>query len=181
MDKENFFTHVENLAPGLATLALIAIRVPATTNVIPNSTVLMFFQQPFVTGLLVVATAYLLGVFVFVISRLIVDTLSAFSFRPLLLKLYHWHDFDSLSLRETNQKYRDTIEVVLKKDKDDAIRQEVSVRRQRGRLLRTLVIPLILLMDAALNPLMLTVGIVCFVAVYSYAEVSIYQEARHWN
>ena len=153
------------------------MRVPATTTLIPNSTILLFVQQPFISGLFLVAVAYLLGVLVFILSRFLVDTVSEHTFRPILLKLFLWKEFTNLP-SEINSKYRKKIEEVLKLDEGNSFRREVLVRRQRGRLLRTLVIPLMLLSDPSLDALMLLVYYFCFVIVYSYSELAIYQEAR---
>ena len=178
MDAEKLIAHVETLAPGIVTLALLGATVPGTAVLMPNSMVLQAFQQPFLTGLVFVAAAYLLGSAIFIFSRFTVDTLSAYTFRPFLLKLYRWSDFDSLSPIYINRKFRDAIDHALSRDEKDPIRQEVLVRRQRGRLLRTLLVPMLLLLNAWDNPGLLLASLALLVAIYSYSELTIYQEAR---
>ena len=178
MDKEHLLAHVENLAPGLVTVLFLAIQVPASTTLVSNTKVLELLQQQFIAGLLLIAVAYLLGVAIFVVSRLVFDTLSALTVRPVLLKLFRWKDFDSFNPMKINARYRLALNAALAKDKDHPIRQEVVTRRQRGRLIRTLMIPAEVLAYPSSGLLGATLALVALLVLYAYAEVSIYQEAR---
>ena len=179
MEKENLFAHIENLAPGLVTLLLLSSRIPATTDIIPNTKVFELIQQQFITGLIVIAFAYLLGVFIFIISRFVIDTLSALTFRPIFLKLYRWDDFNSMWPKAINQQYRHVVKSALALDKENSQRQEVVLRRQRGRLLRTLVFPLLIFIYPSFGLLMALLAVLIIVAIYAYSELAIYQEAKN--
>jgi hypothetical protein len=178
MDGEKLLLHMENLVPGFVTLALLASNVSASLELTQNAFILEILRQPFVAGVIVTALAYLIGSIVFVASRLLVDTGSLLTFRPLFLKLYRWSDFDTFNPIKINRKYREAIDKVLQRDKDDAIRYEVISRRQRGRLIRTALVPALLIAWRAQSGWLALLALLAVVAIYAYAEVAIYQEAR---
>jgi hypothetical protein len=88
MNGEKLIEYLENLVPGLVTLASFSWKVPSTTQIIPNPILQRLAEQPFIAGLMLVVVAYLARVVVFLVSRLILDILSALTLRPVLLKLY---------------------------------------------------------------------------------------------
>jgi hypothetical protein len=174
---EKLLEHLENLVPGLVTLTCLAWKLPATAQIFPNPTIQRLAEQPFIAGLTLVAFSYLVGVLVFLVSRLILDTVSALTLRPLLLKLYRWPEF-GLNPVLINYKYREALDSVREKPESSSTRQEVGRRRQRGRLIRTLLVPaFVLLWPFRDGYLVLYVSAILLLA-YSYSEVAIYQEAR---
>jgi hypothetical protein len=178
MDGEKLIEHLENLVPGIVTLACVAWRVPPTANVFANPMLQKLIeQQPFISGLTLVASAYLIGVLVFVASRLVLDTISSLTLRPILLKLYRWSEF-GFNPRLINRKYRLALDSARRQSQSSSTRQEVARRRQRGRLVRTLLVPLFILLwpfrDVRQT---LCIGS-ALLLVYSYSEVAIYQEAK---
>ena len=177
MDGEKLFEHLENLVPGLVTLASLAWKIPPATKVFSNPVLQRLAEQPFIAGLTVVAVAYLVGILVFIISRLIVNTLSALTLRPVLLKLYLWPEFNFNPVL-INYKYRQALASTRRQPESSYTRQEVARRRQRGRLIRTLLIPIVIILWPFSNGgLVLGLG-VALLFTYSYSEVCIYQEAR---
>ena len=177
MDGEKLLEHLENLVPGLVTVASLAWKVPSTTQIFPNQAIQRLADQPFVAGITLVALAYLVGAMVFLISRLILDTLSALTLRPVLLKLYRWPEF-GLNPVSINYKYRQALDSARQEPETSSRRQEVARRRQRGRLIRTLLVPAFILLWPFRDAVQaLCVG-AALLLTYSYSEVAIYQEAR---
>lgn len=84
--------------------------------------------------------------------------------------------------KEANQDYRDKIRQVLTSEKE-LIKKEVTQRRERGRLVRTALIPLMLTVPLVTSSFCLvailvfelvTLAVVVF--LYSYVELTIYEE-----
>lgn len=177
MNGEKLFEHLENLVPGIVTLVSLAWKVPPATQVFPHPTLQKLAEQSFVAGLTLVAVAYLVGVMVFIISRLIVNTISALTLRPILLKLYVWPEFDFNPVA-INLKYRQALDAARRLPESSYARQEVARRRQRGRLIRTLLVPIIIISWPFSNGVLIFGVGFSLLFLYSYSEVCIYQEAR---
>jgi hypothetical protein len=182
MKWETLDLHLENLLPGLITLPLLLSIVPVNVQ---NR-----FRAPSAMNLLgsdairvgvFLATAYVIGVIAVVVSRLAIDWFSSLWPRPLMLRLSR--NALTGTKDEVNAKYRKALGDVLSCGLDQKIK-EVLKRRERGRLIRTSLIPLILAAwiasaDHSLVVRLLLEGFV-FVAIlllYAYVEVTIYHEA----
>lgn len=183
--------HIENLIPGLLTLFLASYWIPADVMGELRGTGVRgeIMSKEFAAGAVLVALAYLLGAMAVALSRAIIDPLSRATVQPALL----WA-FDG-SLREKteatrkwrqkaqaiNRDYRKAISHALQ-DGSDEIKAEVLRRRERGRLVRTALVP------AVLGAFIVVPGwgglpgaVLAFLLVlllYGYLEVTIYQEAK---
>jgi len=179
MDQEKLISHVENLVPGFVTLALLATLVPANQAFpIKNQKVLEVVMQPVIAGAVATASAYLVGAAVFSASRLIVDTLSLLTFRWMLLLLFRRRSFTNRCPMAVNRQYMEVLENALRKPATDAIRIEVGRRRERARLVRTLLFPALIGVWPAFGPGGAALVFLSVVLVYAYTEVSIFQEAQ---
>ena len=173
MKEETLLPHVENLVPGFVTLCLLATLVPVDfENPIKCPALAKILTEPVLIGILLSAAAYLVGVVVFSFSQLVVDTISKWTFRWILLWLFEWHNCWWKTPKEVNRIY---FEVV----KKSVHRDEVLRRRQRGRLIRTAAVPAVWLGLVFLHSFFWAIGACFFVVIlYAYAEVAVYREAQ---
>jgi hypothetical protein len=174
MSEDKLLPHVENLVPGLVTVFILAmffnIEVPDATI---NPELHKLLVDPIIAGILFIAISYQVGVIVFTFSRLFVDLISEFTFRWILLKIFDWETFSGKNYREINEEY---CKVVVKESQNN---HEVRKRRERGRLVRTALIPSVLLTSQCSMPILAVItSIVVVVFLFAYAEVSIYKEAK---
>lgn len=153
MKWENINLHIENLIPGIVSLILVLsfLPEPMLENVLSNQYVDTLIKNRVSGNIFFLCTSYLLGIFVVILSRFIIDPISEQYLRPLLLKLLlspenkdkmkSW-DFDKI-----NTEYRSAIKIALESE-NEAVKSEVAKRRERGRLLRTTFIPIMLVIFA---------------------------------
>ena len=180
MEEDKLLLHVENLVPGYVTLFLLAAFVPPhLKNPVEHPDLAKLFEQPVVATLLVTAAAYLVGVVVFITSRLLVDTASQWIFRWLLLLVFGWKDFPRKNPKKINELYFETLKKALDESAKPLARREVIKRRERARLIRTALVPAALLCyQFSLRGLCVVAAIAAVVFLYAYAEVAVYQEAK---
>lgn len=180
MEEDKLLPHVENLVPGYVTLFLLAALVPPHfKNPVEHSGLAKLFEQPVIATLLVTAAAYLVGVVVFITSRLLVDTASQWISRWLLLLAFSWKDFPTRRRKEINHLYFETLKKALDKSAKPLVRREVIKRRERARLIRTALVPAALLgYQSCLRSGGVVLAVVAVVLLYAYAEIAVYQEAK---
>ena len=102
--------------------------------------------------------------------------------RPLLIKLLSRGSLKGKSWDEVNKDYREKLKQVMASN-NDPVKQEVSRRRERGRLVRTALVPSILaalLVNLRCSLLIISFSVVfiyVFITViYAYVEATIYAE-----
>lgn len=174
MDDDKLLPHVENLVPGFVTLLLILLCPPQwLIDLHLEPKVAQLLGQSALAALFTTATAYLLGVVAFVASRFLVDPLSNWLFRPIVIRIGDWKHFRGWpGIRTINDEYHDVLQSVLS-------RPEIESRRRRGRLIRTALFPAIFLSWGAERSFLWTgLAALGVVALYAYAEFSVYSEAR---
>jgi len=188
MQEDKLLPHVENLVPGYVTLLLLAHAVPSHLHKVLQE-LPKLLGEGVIAGLILTATAYQIGVDVFIVSRLFVDTASELTFRWILLLAFDrrdfwptdgkgWKEWQGLPLK-INERYRATVNEALAETSKPLARQEVIKRRERGRLVRTAVLPGSYV--AYLSPWGgwgLVVAFAAVVFLYAYAEVAVYKEAK---
>jgi len=179
MNGDRVLSHVENLVPGLTTLLILAALVPAGfESPVKNPWVVKALSEPVILALFLIATAYLSGAVIFLISRGIINTVSALTLRWVFL-WFRYSDLRGMPW-EINKAYRSAIESASYGPgipPNDT--REVNKRRERARLIRTALIPALLAASKYPNRAWaVLVAFLLIVLVYAYAEVAIYQEAR---
>jgi hypothetical protein len=124
----------------------------------------------------------MLGAVVVATSRLTVDRPSEWIPRPLLIRFLSRGTLKGKSRKEVNEDYRDKLKQVLTSI-NDQIKQEVAQRRERGRLVRTALVPsvlAVLLVTSTFSPLATLLWVlltyVFIVVIYAYVEATIYEE-----
>lgn len=146
MEEDKLLPHVENLVPGYVTLFLLAASVPPhLKNPVKHPDLAKLFQQPAVATLLVTAATYLVGVVVFITSRFLVDTVSKWTFRWLVLLASGWKDFWRENPKKINGLCFETLKRALDESAKPLACREVIKRRECGRLIRTVLVPAALL------------------------------------
>lgn len=178
MDKEKLVSHFENLVPGIVTLFLAATLVPTNAaNPIKNTALLGIIQQPFIAGCVFISLSYLAGVIIFVVSRFVVDTLSAILPRWIMLLIFEWGEFKGMRMPwQVNAKYREELAKAYRKQEWQA---EIDKRRERGRLIRTNVVPVALILANLIHwPWACIISVATVTVVYSYSEVSLFKELK---
>lgn len=182
--------HIENLIPGLLTLFLASYWLPEPLVEELRGSGLRgeIMSKEVAAGAVLVALAYLLGAMAVALSRAILDPLSRATIQPALL----WAFDGSLrrkakdarglvqKARIINRDYRDAIGHALHSGSEE-IKTEVLRRRERGRLVRTALVPAVLGAFIAVPGWHAGGAIVAFLLVfllYGYLEVTIYQEAK---
>ena len=186
MNWGNFNMHIGNLFPGLISVVLILYRFPNLFNNCKINHLQQIISNDFIASSVFIATSYIVGIFAVTMSRLIIDILSQYTTRPLILKLYSWSELKGKSCQYINNDFRQKLQKVLSSDNDTII-NEVLQRRERGRLLRSTFIPLILTIiffsKTSLFELILYlfISLLVFVLLDSYAANSIYAECKLLN
>jgi len=180
MNWDKFDLHIENLAPGVVTLSL-ALHLVFRCQVL-GTAVASPFDEAFVTGATFIAAAYLVGIIAVAVSRFMIDPVSEWLPRPLLLRWHYPEQFQDKKRREINDTYRKAIHDAQGAENDNKW-NEVRKRRERGRLIRTAMVPLLVLPWIILSD-----SPICYVGVaeiiaylfilvlYAYIEVTIFQE-----
>jgi len=179
---KNLNLHLENLLPGIVTLFLAAVLVPTeTSHFVTGLVQRSVFSRELFLGITLVSIGYVLGVLVVAVSRLL-DPFSAWLLRPCFLR--------TLAIQRMagtrdciNRRYRDVIRLGLYSTSRE-IRGEIFRRRERIHFSRAALVPAILCV-VLFTPgwhwalrLVLAFGAAFFVlAIYSYLEVALYDEA----
>lgn len=185
MKWEGLNLHIENLLPGILNTVLLYMLLPQTMVAsITSGVPALLLKNNFLLASCFFAAAYINGVICVAISRLILDRLSEALPRPILLRMLSRGKLSDRTLREVNDDYRRSISVALHSG-NQAIVDEVLQRRQRGRLARTSLIPVVLFSVFATSCLgmlprfLLIAGVlVVLLFVYAYIEVTIYEECQ---
>jgi hypothetical protein len=179
MSEDKGLSHVENLVPGFVTLLMVATLLPpGYRNPIQNPDVVRLLAEPVFLALLAVSAAYLVGAIVFEVSRLLLNPASAWTLRPIFLRI-SCEGFRGKLRKGINAHYGFTLGRALSCENKPDIRQEVVRRRQRARLIRTCLAPALLAAARCPYPwVALPVAFIAILAIYAYAEVTIYQEAE---
>lgn len=181
MSWEKLDIHVENLAPGLATVWALSLfwKAPALDS----------DASKVVLGISLLGAAYLTGVLVNVLCRVLLDPVSEYCTRVLVFKIFSrtkLRDLAGASREDVNNAYTYYCSKAIQEAKETA--KEVAKRRQTGRLLRSALVPLLLVQlhlaishqIAALNTIALIVAeYLLLLLLYGYAEATILHEAYH--
>lgn len=179
MNWDKLDIHLENLVPGLATLWALSLhwQPPALDADISRV----------VLGVSLVGAAYLAGVVVNVACRLALDPASELLTRQWVFKLLargKLRDLKGATRKAVNDAYNYYCTRAISEDKGTA--KEVGKRRQTGRLLRSSLVPIVLLQLYASHTCALgtsvTVGALAgealaLLLLYGYSEVIVLQEA----
>jgi hypothetical protein len=181
MNWEKLDIHIENLAPGLATIWALS-----------------FFWQPpaiesdaskIVLGISLLGAAYLTGVTVNVLCRVLLDSASEYLTRVYVIKVFSRgkiRDLTGASRKDVNNAYNYYCAKAIQEAKETA--KEVSKRRQTGRLLRSSFIPLLIVQlhfsTASKLDVWQTIALIGFeylilLLLYGYAETTILHEAYY--
>ena len=181
MDWEKLNIHIENLAPGLATMWALSLLWHPPAIYTDASKVLL--------GISLLGAAYLTGVIVNVLCRVLFETPSEFLTRVLVFKIFSGNkirDLAGASRKDVNEAYNYYCAKAKQEARETA--KEVEKRRQTGRLLRSSLIPLLIVQlffslsnDLAVWQTITLIGIEYFILLllYGYAEVTILHEAYH--
>ena len=179
MNWDRLDIHIENMAPGLATVwAVLLMWQPPTINSNAMEVVL---------GASFVGAAYLVGVLVNVLCRALLDWVSEHWTRVYIFKAFcgdKLRDMKGASREDINRAYNYYCEKAKKGTRGTA--REVSKRRQTGRLLRSSLVPIVLLLfyvgiNQAMRPWLIAACLVLVYLVllllYGYAEATVLHEA----
>ena len=180
MNWDKFDLHIENLVPGVVTLSL-ALHLVSRSQVLGTASASPF-DDVFVAGATFIAAAYLVGIVAVAVSRFMIDPVSEWLPRPLLLRLHYPERFRTKKRPEINDAYRKAIHDAQAAENDKKW-NEVRKRRERGRLIRTAMIPLLIVpwIIFSGSPIAYIVGaeIIAYLFIlvlYAYIEVTIFQE-----
>ena len=182
MSYEKLSGHIEALIPGLVVVSWIGYLLDDETakEILNHPFVAQVVLQPIISGFLLLSFAYSVGVFTFVLSRILIDIPSAYTLRPLLLKKFSKRvDIRDLAWNEINNQYRKWIEAAIGPGlANEAIKMEVLKRRQRGRILRSSIVPGLMFVWSLTNSILGLTGCFLFILIsYAYNELTIFQEA----
>jgi hypothetical protein len=176
---DKFDLHIENLAPGVVTLAL-ALHLVSRSQIVAHAPASPF-DVTFIAGATFIAAAYLIGIVAVAVSRIAIDPVSEFLPRPVLLRWHYQDRFQGKNRREINDAYRKAIHDAQESQNDNKW-TEVRKRRERGRLIRTALVPLLIIpwMIFSGSPMAILaaelIGYVFVLVLYAYIEVTIFQE-----
>jgi hypothetical protein len=176
--------HLENLFPGILTLAMVAYLLSPWVGSDPMQN--QIIKNEFVLGGVLLSVAHMLGVVAVAFCR-ILDWLSAKRLRYWLLLLLaidkteiHKACQKEKPIDSVNRHYRDSIRAALSSAGTE-VKAEIAKRRERLHLLRAALVP------AMLCPWIFTLGwplkVVLTIAnaiiilfLYAYLEVAVYDE-----
>jgi len=183
MKWESLNLHLENLLPGLVTSLLLLSLLPENAiDSLLSCKVKDALKSEFVSAGVFVGVSYLLGILTIAISRIFLDRPSEWYPRPLILRLLSRGDLKGKSISEVNDKYRELISSVLR-GTNEAIKTEVVKRRERGRLIRTALVPVVLSVlqiTTTYNGIVRVgwaiIAAVVLLLLYAYNEATVYEE-----
>ncbi len=148
-----------------------------------SSAASLLLTNAFVSGGVFVAASYSIGIFAVAICRCIIDPISSLWPRPQLFRLFYPQRFKSYPNAEINRQYREAVSAAVDSESEYK-RAEIKNRRERGRLLRSGILPLALFVwfiSGGLSVwLRLCIEFLAFVFcvfLYAYVELTIYQES----
>ena len=179
MDKLDI--HIENIVPGLTTMLALSLIWSFKLD-------LSFAGDTFL-GFSLIAVAYTIGVLVHTLSRITMDTLSDYLTRGLMFKLFAGSKLEGLksaNRKQVNQIYFHYVKTAIDKGGDTA--KEVAKRRQIARLMRSSLIPIIILHIYLMQQLCVVwymaslifiIELGSLLLLYGYAEVAILHESWH--
>jgi hypothetical protein len=158
-----------------------------------------------------ITVSYALGIFVVTIARIVIDLASSWTLRPLLLWITNIEIRDTARAgwdsagygrskglvrimskalranRNVREMYKTVIKSALNSDFTE-VKNEIVNRRERGRILRSMTIPglflpWVLMKDGATVVIVLVnIGtLAAILLLYSYLELSIYQESKDYG
>jgi len=173
--------YVENLIPGLITVPLLLVIVGALEGSGASIMLSEFLGMPNLwQGFIFLAVSYTIGAFVVLLSRFPVDYVSSWWPRPFFLR--HSRRALSGTRKAVNAQYSRAISLAL--EGPELIATEVLKRRERGRIVRSSMVPLFLaiwiISDSEWSLgfiIAIIISFLCLVVVYAYGEVAVYQAA----
>ena len=180
MNWDKFDNHLENLITGVTLATIFVIFWPELIDLtIANKTLIS-------TGF--IATSYLTGAVANLIARSLISTISPWTLRAHFIKLFAKNRITCLDKKtkgNINKLYSKYIDETMMCDNEHVIK-EILKRRQTGRLCRSALLPLILIVYKIISSQtsstwLIVLGILCsyvFVLIlYTYAEISVFSEA----
>lgn len=179
MDWDKLDIHVENFAPGLATVWALSLLWPALAIDSDASKVVL--------GISLLGAAYLIGVIVNVLCRVLLDPLSEHWTRVYVFKVFSkdkLRDMQGATRQEVNSAYNYYCSKAIAEAKQTA--KEVARRRRTGRLLRSTLVPIILVqlhfsisvkMGILAICILMTIEYLLLLLLYGYAEAAVLHEA----
>lgn len=184
MKAEGLILHVENLVPGIVTLILILALLPSSAQQwSTNPQISPLLQNGFIASVAFVAVSYVVGVFTVAASRSVIATISSTLVRPVLLRWLYGDTFRGKTFGEVHRGYHEAIQKALYHSGEHK-HSEVRNRRQRARILRSAIVPLVLFVwllssNSALWITLLYefITVAAALLLCSYSEVTIYQES----
>ena len=138
MNWDKLDIHLENLIPGLVILSLVLFFFPPDLASLKEQTVIL--------GIAYIAMSYLAGAVGNILSRMLLDPVSARSFRT---PLFRWlakqkiEDLKDTSKYALNKQYSYLIDSAML-CRNESVIKEVLKRRQTARLCRSALIPILL-------------------------------------
>lgn len=182
MEWKGLDLHIENLVPGIVVVLLLLGFVPtAAIDGLRASLLFQAIQNNVVASAGFIAVSYLVGILAVAVSRFLLDRISEAVLRPVLIRRLSRPPLSGRSWAAANQLYRQTIAQTLS-GSNDVIKAEVLRRRERGRLVRTSLIPTLLLGVQFGGPAVWTrtlwalFGAAAVLGLYAYVEFTIYEE-----
>ncbi len=176
MNWDKLDLHLENLIPGLAILSLVLFYWPPDLATIRDHTV--------VFGIAYVALGYLAGAVGNILARVLLDPVSARTFRTFLIRWLAKQKIDDLSdtsMYALNKRYSFLIDSAMLCGNESVVK-EILKRRQTARLCRSALIPVMLVVSQIVSAVWVLPALLAtflFVLVlYGYSEVAIFTEAH---
>ena len=185
--------HIENLVPGVVSVALLALIFDtAGDSVLPEPPEILAAG---ITGpLLLLATSYLLGAIAVAVSRFLLDRPSECLPRRMFILWLDRGDekpgdggtaeAESLAWGNVNDRYRAQIATAMRHG-TDSLKVELTKRRERGRIVRTSLVPgvlavfwLVAQMRQSAFLWLVPAVYVAVLFVYAYTEFTIWEECR---
>ncbi len=176
MNWDKLDLHLENLIPGIAILSLVLFYWPQ------NLTNLK--EQSIILGIAFIALSYLAGTIGNIFARMLLDTVSAMTFRTTLIRWLAEQKIEDLtdkSKSNLNKQYSFLIDCAMLCSNESVVK-EILKRRQTARLCRSALIPVFLVVSHNIsNPwliIALPITYIFMLLLYGYAEVAIFTEAH---
>ena len=176
---KNILWHVENLLPGVLVMAAIpSERLP---------TALDSGVGKVESALVFICAAYVIGVVIFVASRMVFDRLCWRYIHPTVFYLFAkdefrrsgtpcrwWDDF-----AKNTRQIKDIYDYVRSEaeHKSTFRTQQIDERRRRIRLVRSSIVPVALWAWILLPPIAAVVATLTMILLFAYGEVTIFEEA----
>lgn len=157
MKIEGLSLYLENLLPGVVILISLLILLSPPSSPIQNKFIVAeLLKSEFILSTAFLSISYLLGLVSAVISRFFVDLVDELFLRPWLLRWFSHKTYDQLKAslvslpdegqnwrKAWNEAFRASLSYIALHGPKEVI-TEVWRRREQGRLIRNLILPLIL-------------------------------------